>query len=158
MYVVWRRREKIKRGEVGWVKLESHYRGGYWGYLSQKTGRWFKTAALVESFRPFPSTTPRVRHFCYLGRFEEGTEDDPSVQREFWGRAITQLEWVDKLKDRPRERERIETALAKIMPKPSEEEIQWYRTQAAKSHAKQRREYKEHMARIGMVCPDEDDD
>jgi hypothetical protein len=79
----------------------------------QPIGQWVKAAVLVESI-----STPsgrRLRHVCYLGSIWEGHETRSWLQVRFWESAQRNLA---RLAISKRERQRIESLLQTVVPKP----------------------------------------
>src|SRR4051812_36755578 len=57
---------------------------------SEPTGKWAKSAVLVESVRT--AAGPRHRHICYLGSIWEGCEGRHWHRAHFWGTADANLD------------------------------------------------------------------
>jgi hypothetical protein len=109
MFVRWKRWERRERGRKRLIG-EGRY-GFVWSYGSKPTGVVIRTALLIESER-----TPDGPRHCYwatLGKFEEGTEHDPEVQRRFWEATERGL---DRAKVEGAQRQKILETLAKVVP------------------------------------------
>jgi hypothetical protein len=109
MFVRWKRWEQRKRGDKRLIDITRH--GFVWGYGSRPTGVVTRTALLIESER-----TPDGPRHCYratLGKFAEGTEHDPEVQRQFWEATERGL---DRAEVEGAQRQKILETLAKVVP------------------------------------------
>jgi hypothetical protein len=148
MYVVWKKYPEKRRGGV---INEYHNRH----FESIATGRTIRVATLIKSYRSPESPHPRQEYVATLGSIIEGEEGDTAAQAKFWMTAIQVLDcwcplddegseeypWVRK---RRAERERIEAALAKVVPMHSEKG--W----KAKLAEQRKREYEEDCRRAGI--------
>jgi hypothetical protein len=97
MFVRWKRRERTRMN--GWER--------------QGTGKWVKTAVLIESVRT--EKGPRQKHVCYLGTIREGFESSHYHCKDFWAAATKGL---DAAGIKGRVRRDLEATLKSVVTKP----------------------------------------